>query len=167
MRLKLVLFALITMLTTMTVLAQDQKFKIGVYATASEVKGLVPNNFGAEGTTYRPNIGADAMATVGKAGPVRFSAGFTYRHNFTTEVDTYFVNGQASYVASIFEPFARFSAGLDRSFGAGVFTREVLVGADVNLGNFYIRPLAVGFKRTGEFLAPAERTFQTGAGFRF
>jgi hypothetical protein len=107
------------------------------------------------------------MGTVGKIGPVRASAGVTYKRNFTTDVDTYYLNGQVSYHYSIFEPFARFSAGLDRANGSGVFSREVLIGGDLNFGNFYVRPLAVGFKRTGEFLAPAERTFQSGLGFRF
>jgi hypothetical protein len=159
------LTALFLILATATGLAQDQKFKFGVFATASEVKGLVPDNFGPEGTTYRPNIAADAMATLGKAGPVRFSAGATYKYNFTTNVSTYYLNGQVSYHKSVFEPFARFSAGLDRANGSGVFSREVLIGGDLNFKNFYVRPLAVGFRRTGEFLAPSERTFQTGFGF--
>lgn len=164
---KTFLIALFLILGTVTATAQDQKFKIGVFATASEVKGLVPNNFGAEGTTYRPNIAGEAMASLGKAGPVRFSAGATYKYNFTTNVSTYYLNGQISYHKSIFEPFARFSAGLDRANGSGVFSREVLLGGDLNFKNFFIRPLAVGFKRTGEFLAPAERTYQSGVGFSF
>ena len=164
---RIVLIALFLLLATAVVPAQDSKFKVGVFATASEVKGLVPDNFGPEGTTYRPNVAAEAMATLGKAGPVRASAGVTYKYNFTTNVSTYYLNGQASYHWSIFEPFARFSAGLDRANGSGVFSREVLIGGDLNFKNFYIRPLAVGFKRTGEFLAPAERTYQSGLGFSF
>lgn len=164
---KIFLTALFLILATVTVTAQDQKFKVGVFATASEVKGLAPDNFGTEGTTYRPNVAAEAMATVGKVGPVRASAGITYKRNFETNVDTYFLNGQVSYHYSIFEPFARFNAGLDRANGSGVISREVLIGGDLNFKNFFVRPLAVGFKRTGEFLAPAERTFQSGVGFRF
>jgi hypothetical protein len=164
---KTFLIALFLILGTVTATAQDFRFKVGVFATASEVKGLAPGNFGTEGTTYRPNIAAEAMGTVGKIGPVRASAGVTYKRNFTTDVDTYYLNGQVSYHYSIFEPFARFSAGLDRANGSGVFSREVLIGGDLNFGNFYVRPLAIGFKRTGEFLAPAERTFQSGLGFRF
>lgn len=152
---------------SVSVAAQDQKFKIGVAASASEVKGLVPSNFGSEGTTYSPNIVAEGFASLAKAGQFRFSAGVVYKRNFETYINTYHLGGQISYHYSLFEPFARISAGIDDIPGNKVVGREVTVGADLNFKNFYIRPLAVGFKRTGEFLAPAERTFQSGFGFHF
>lgn len=164
---KTILIALFTILATISVAAQDQKFKVGVFATASEVKGLVPQNFGAEGTDYRPNIAAEGFATIAKAGQFRFSGGIVYKRNFETDVNTYHLGGQISYHYSIFEPFARISAGIDDTPGNKVVGREITLGGDLNFKNFYIRPLAVGFKRTGEFLAPAERSFSSGFGFHF
>jgi hypothetical protein len=169
---KRVFIFLVMALASTAVFAQEQKFKVGVFATASEIRSLFPDSFGAEATNYNPNISAELMGTIAKAGDFRFSSGINYRRNFSTDTDTYFLAGQISYHKSVFEPFARFNAGVDRikigeTSTRTTFSREILLGADLNFGKIYFRPVAVGFKRTGEFLAPAERTFQSGLGFNF
>lgn len=173
---KAFVFTLLFILVGVTALAQDQKFKVGVFATASEIKQLFPSGSDLTSVTdvtdYKPNLSAELMATVAKSGNLRFSSGVNYRRNFDTDTDTYYLAGQISYHASVFEPFGRFSAGVDRTkipnnLTRTTFSREILVGADINFKHFYFRPVGVGFRRTGELFSPAERTFQSGVGFIF
>lgn len=160
---KKILYSLIVVLALATVgVAQNQKFKVLVTGQAAEISQL---NF----TEYQPAIGAEAMGTVGKVGNLRFSAGINFLNNFETETRTYHLAGQASYHVGVFEPFARFSAGIDHDtvISKKTFSRNILLGADINAGRFSFRPIAIGFKRQGEFLAPAQRFIQTGVGFNF
>lgn len=164
------LFAIVIIfLAVVTASAQDPKFKFGVFASASEIKKLFPDTNSdpsSELSDFHPNIVAEGLATVGKAGSFRFSTGVMFKNNFETEVRTYHGLGRLSYRAGKFEPFAQFSAGIDHDSirSKETFSREILFGADINFKRFYFRPLGVGFKRTGEFLTPAERTFQSGFG---
>jgi|SRR5882672_403832 len=159
------IFSFILSTTTYSYAQELPKFKIGVSAVASEFSDVL--NF--KDTQYNPNLQVEALGTIGKVHYLRFSAGVVYRRNFDSKQNIIHIAGQASYHLSIFEPFARFSAGIDYLNGIDnrTFSREVTLGSDVNLGHFYVRPLAVGFKRTGAFLSPAERTFQSGVGFSF
>lgn len=168
MKVKALFVVLSILLGTISVVAQEQKFKIGVFATAAEIKSLFPVT-NEELTNYNPNLSAELMATVGTTRKFRFSSGPSYRRNFETGTNTLHLAGQVSYHYSVFEPFARFSAGVDYVDGISnrTFSREILIGGDVNAGRISFRPLAVGFKRSGKFLAPAERTFQSGVGFNF
>jgi|SRR5689334_1047130 len=146
-----------------------QTVQLGVDAINTEYKftspiEVVKDNQGISATL---NVKAYQAKEYGK---VRLGVVFNYqRDSFDNPTDTYSFGPELSFrLAKIIQPFAQARFGFDTTYNHDKkFSREYVLGARLIFGNFYIQPLAFGYKRTEGFLSPSTNKLYSGIGINF
>ena len=145
-----------------------QTIQLGVDAINTEYKftspiEVVKDNQGISSTL---NVRAYQAEAYGKA---RLGVVFNYqRDTFTNPTDTYSFGPELSFRFKVLQPFAQARFGFDTTYNHDKkFSREYVLGARLIFGNFYIQPLAFGYKRTEGFFSPSTNKLYSGIGINF
>ena len=85
------------------------------------------------------------------------------------DTDTYSFGPRLSYKAGPVEPFATALFGFRNPTDVTTrhFVRRYQLGADVNLGHFFVRPFFLEYEFTAGFAGPSTHKYGAGAGFKF
>lgn len=85
------------------------------------------------------------------------------------DTNTFSFGPRLSYKAGPVEPFATALFGFKSSTDVTPrrFVRRYQLGADVNLGHFFVRPFFLEYEFTAGFAGPSAHKYGAGAGFRF
>ena len=171
--------------------AQDT-FKVSVGYVGNEFK-FDPN----EVAEYLNGVWLDVDGKIVKNGNFRLGGVFNYQRTFNvTQIDpmtypveplpaaasgmpmfavvqrdtnTFSFGPRLSYKAGPVEPFATALFGFKSATDvtARRFVRRYQLGADVNLGHFFLRPFFIEYEYLDKFAGPSTHKYGAGAGFRF
>jgi len=85
------------------------------------------------------------------------------------DTDTYSFGPRLSYKAGPVEPFATALFGFRNPTDVSTrhFVRRYQLGADVNLGHFFVRPFFLEYEFTQGFAGSSTHKYGAGAGFRY
>ena len=85
------------------------------------------------------------------------------------DTDTYSFGPRLSYKAGPVEPFATALFGFRNPTDVTTrhFVRRYQLGADVNLGHFFVRPFFLEYEFMAGFAGPSTHKYGAGAGFKF
>jgi len=85
------------------------------------------------------------------------------------DTDTFSFGPRLSYKAGPIEPFATALFGFRNPTDVSTrhFVRRYQLGADVNLGHFFLRPFFLEYEFTAGFAGASTHKYGAGAGFRF
>jgi hypothetical protein len=147
-----------------------QTVQAGVYAINTEYKitnpvEVVQDNQGISATL---NVKAYQANEYHK---VRLGVVFNYQRDSFGDfpTDTYSFGPELSFrFAKVVQPFAQARFGFDTTYNHDKrFSREYVLGARLIFGNFYVEPLAFGYKRTEGFLSPSTNKLYSGVGINY
>lgn len=103
-------------------------------------------------------------ATMGAAMPMATAFDVVRR-----DTNTFSFGPRLSYKAGPVEPFATALFGFRNPTDVSTrhFVRRYQLGADVNLGHFFVRPFFLEYEFVQGFAGPSTHRYGAGAGFRF